>query len=195
MIIGITTTKNVSFRTVAQEFSNTYFYYLLGAATAPWKSLVDEIVAVERQLHSSDVVFVRSAAWDASGTPAQNEMMFQQVESGFGLQAANATMDRERAILIRWAAGKDVRGKPVYLRKWYHSCGNVNGISFATGQLANTQAIPDTSRATIATKVNELRYIGLSDAWTLCAKSGRLSEGDAECHKFLEHHQLGDMWR
>jgi hypothetical protein len=32
--------------------------------------------------------------------------------------------------------------------------------------------------------------------WTICSKTGRDPTGSNwEAHRYLEHHQLGDMWR
>lgn len=195
MQIGISVTKSVSFRGVQQEFANTYHYHHPTALTAPYESLVDEIIAEERKFHSTDVTFVRCAVWTSGGLPAQNEMKFQKNLSGLGLASTNASQDRERAVLIRWPAGVDTRGKPVYLRKWYHSCGSFNTTAFVAGNLQNTAAIASGERTTIAAAAEALREIGGAESWNLVAQSGRENTGQAQCHAYLEHHQLGDMWR
>jgi hypothetical protein len=104
-------------------------------------------------------------------------------------------MDRERAFLVRWAAGKDIRGKPVYLRKWFHSCGSANGATASTGILQQTIAFAPTVKAVVESKAEELREIGALELVNMCSATGRNAEGGAKCHDWLEHHQLGDMWR
>jgi hypothetical protein len=194
--IGISITKSVLFRGVQQEFSNTYHYQLSGAVTAPYDALVEEIVAVERQLHSTDVAFVRAAVWSSGGTKEQNQMLYQKPLTGFGSTATiTQAMDRERAFLIMWPAGVNVLGKPVYLRKWYHSCGIIAGYSPLSSALIQTASIPQTNRDAIATKAGELTNIGVGETWDLCAESGRVWEALPTCHPWIEHHQLGDMWR
>jgi hypothetical protein len=196
---GFTVTKTVTFRGVAQHFSNTYYYQraLWTPADSQLSGMIDEIVATEKKLHSIDVQFVRGQCWSADGTPGQNVMRVQKVLTGTGLGLAVTTMDRERAILIRWPAGKDVRGKPVYLRKWFHVSGDLQSASaFVTNALLqNTAGMADSQRTTIAGIAEELRELGISETYQLCAASGRENQGSAQCHKYLEHHQLGDEWR
>lgn len=197
MRIGVAIVKNTLFRGVQQEFSNVYYYELPTAVTAPAESIIDEITAKEKTLHSTVVNFVRGLAWSAGGTPGQNQMLHQKALSGTGTQTATSEMDRERAVLIRWPAGFDSRGKPVYLRKWYHSCGACAGQALnASSVLANTSDISTATRNAIATSVNDLRQVNDAvDLWDICAKGGRDTTGPAECHRYLEHHQLGDQWR
>lgn len=189
--------KSVSFRLVQQEFTNIYFFQ----RPAPWvpgggAAIINEIVGKEKAWHSTDVTFKRASLWSAGGTKAENQMLDQLTLSGTGNGTPSTTMDRERAVLIRWPAGVDVKGRPVYLRKWYHICGNWQTVGFSNGHMQNTLPIDDTSRSTIASAANGLKVVGGTvDTWTICASNGRSVTGDAQCHKWLEHHQLGDMWR
>lgn len=195
MRIAISITKKVSFRSVQQEFSNVYHYELMGAATGPWEALADEIKDAEVNWHASDVTFVRAHVWSAGGTPSQNVMLFQKPLTGTGMQQAIGNMDRERAVLIQWPAGVDSRGKPVYLRKWYHSCGNVHSETFTVANLQNTTPISEATRTVLANQATAFDEVGVAEAWNLCAASGRVPTGPPVAHKWLEHHQLGDAWR
>jgi hypothetical protein len=195
--IGITVVKRVLFRGVQQEFSNTYYYQRLGEiASTVRSSLIDELVASEKSFHSSEVTFVRAAMWSADGGPTQNAMLLEKDLSGTGSGSVNANMDRERAVLIRWPAGKDIRGRPVYLRKWYHSCGGFGPHYQPTSaELQNVNQIPAATRTTIANAVEAVRELGVTETIGLCSKNGREAQPTAECHAYLEHHQLGDQWR
>jgi hypothetical protein len=194
--IGISITKSVNYRGVEQEFTNTYHYVTPGAGVAgDHAALVAEIVAIERDLHSSDVTFRRAKVWSTGLGQQNNEMLHQQSLSGTGNQIVGGSMDRERAFLMQWPAGKDSRGKPVFLRKWFHSCGGANGYDPTSGVLQQTSAIPESGRDAVSNKANGLRIIGPLDEWLLVAQSGREHTGPGRIHKFLEHHQLGDMWR
>lgn len=195
MDIGVSITKKVFFRGVNQEFSNVYHYRNPSAVTGPWGTIVSEIVTTEKALHSTDVTFVTARVWSVGGSPAQNEMLHEETLTGTGTQATNSSMDRERAVLIRWPAGKDIRGKPVYLRKWYHCCGNANAVIFAAAQLQQTAAIAAGDRTTIASKADENRQVLPTASWDIISKKGRLTTGAAQCHSYLEHHQLGEAWR
>jgi hypothetical protein len=194
---GFSITKRVGFRESTQEFSNVYFYerQLGNPVTADLDSRLEEIVAIERDLHSTSVSFIRGRVWESGGTPAQNVMRIQKNLSGTGNQAAITSFDRERAVLFMWPAGVDIRGKPVFLRKWYHACGRCNGVNFTAAILDQTVAIPEADRTTLATRINDVRIIGSADDYLLVAQSGRPHTGPGTAHKFLEHHQFGDQWR
>lgn len=196
-IYAVSITKRVSFRGANQEFSNVYHYDYSGAlGQADADALIDAIKAIEVPLHSSDVTFVLGRVWTAGGSPAANQMVAEKALSGTGSQAVIGEMDRERAVLAQWPAGLNVLGRPVYLRKWFHSCGNCNAVSFSAAIFQNTAAISDANRNTIQAKVNELRQVTANaKTFNLCAKSGRLSTAPAVIYKWLEHHQLGDQWR
>jgi hypothetical protein len=199
--IGIAITKSVAFRDSTQEFSNVY-YYENGAAlpnAAGADALIDEVTALEKGRHSSLVSFVRGRCWSQLGSPASNEMISQKALSGTGSQTADATMDKERAYLVRWRAGVDSRGNPVYLRKWWHSCGVYAGAAGAPGSgiLANASGFTQAQRDAIKAAADAfLTLVSAGGGWSLVAKSGRTRSGTGDqAHKYLEHHQLGDMWR
>jgi hypothetical protein len=196
-IFGFSTTKRTPFRDSTQEFTNVY-YYRVSATVTPDSELearLNDIVTIERDLHSNVVTFIRGRVWEASGGPAENVMRVQINLSGTGNQTTISSMDKERAVLFQWPAGVDIRGKPVFLRKWFHSCGRCAGVTFGAAVLDNTVAILAADRATLATRINDLRLIGPLDEYLLVAKSGREHTGAGFAHPYLEHHQFGDMWR
>jgi hypothetical protein len=159
-------------------------------------NLINDVVNAEKPLHSSAVTYVRGRMWSSGGTIAQNEMIKDIALTGTGNQTADATLDRERAVLVMWKAGKDTRGKPVYLRKWYHSCGNCATVVMSDPVKANTTALSSSQQSLIATQADILTRIGVSEEWGLIAMSGRERDGGPPTvHRYLEHHQLGDEWR
>jgi|SRR5215211_1518987 len=195
--IGISCEKNTLFRGFQQPFWNTYYYErVLGLQTGEAVAIRDEIVNAEKSLHANNVNFVRLRIWTADGNAGENEMLHDFSLSGVGVLTPNINMDKERAFLIRWAAGKDSRNHNVYLRKWYHTCGNPAAGIIPTNVMANEATLSTALRNEMATKAQDLKVVGGTvDTWSLCSKVGRNVEGDAECHRYLEHHQLGDQWR
>lgn len=197
-VFAVSITKGVSFRGVQQEFSNVY--HLSGALpdAAQAALVASNIKGKEVNYHSLDVTFLRYKVWSAGGSAGQNQMIAQGNLSGVGGQAGNTALDRERAVLIRFSNGLDVRGRPKYLRKWFHSCGSCQGVTLnATGVFQNTAQIPSADRTTIANAATA-DFIGFtvnSILYTLCAPDGTVGTAPVECHRYLEHHQLGDMWR
>jgi hypothetical protein len=199
--IGIAITKSVAFRNGTQEFTNTYYYENGGALPdeAGAEALIDQAVSIEKGFHASTVSFIRGRCWSQIGTPAQNNMIHQKNLSGTGSATGDSSMDRERAFLFRWRAGNDSRGNPVYLRKWYHSCGQFGTASGVIGSSihANTAGFSNAVRDAMEVLVAALVVLTPAGGnWSLVAKSGRTRDDTTPtAHQFLEHHQLGDQWR
>lgn len=193
---GVAITKKVSFRGADQEFTNVYHYTGPTLSVSDATALAGQIKTKEVSFHSTDVVFVRYKVWTSGGGQAQNQMVAAGSLSGTGNQAVNTNMDRERAVLVMFAAGFDIRGHPVKLRKWYHSCGGCGDIAFGATVLQNTAQIASADRTTIANIADDLLVLTQGGGtYNLCAESGRAGGTPVEVHRYLEHHQLGDMWR
>lgn len=199
--VGVSITKSTAFRLSTQEFSNVY-YFEGGTALpsiADAEALIDAVKAAEVPFHSTAVTFVRGRCWSQEGSPGANNMIAQKNLSGTGSRSTNSTMDKERAVLVRWRAGVDSRGQPVYLRKWYHCCGDLpGGVVASAGLLQQSLGFSSAERTTIANAVENVRQFIIGGIpYILKSKAGRgISVGEsAVAHQFLEHHQFGDMWR
>ncbi len=198
--VGISITKRVAFRNSTQEFSNVYYYDGLTGrpSVSDAEGLIDTVANREKAFHGSDVTFVKGRIWEQTGDKATTEMITQKNLSGTGALTDNAQMDRERAYLFRLRAGVDSRGNPVYLRKWFHACANIGGVAISAGILTNESGFTQAERTTLANAVNSFIAIGSgATAGTICSKNGRPPTPFeiVNAHQFLEHHQLGDMWR
>jgi hypothetical protein len=201
-IIGVSITKETPFRLSTQEFSNVYFYNnhtgsVPDASGA--NAIIDAVVAFEKSIHASLATFIYGRLWWQTLTEPGTTMLAQKPLSGTGGSSIVGSFDKERAFLFRWPAGQDSRGNPVYLRKWYHTCGGF-GAQYSnptTTVLENVAAIASASRTAMASKVAEVAVLAAAGGgWELCAKSGRApTTFTPTCHEFLEHRQLGDMWR
>lgn len=201
--IGISIVKRCVFRDSIQEFTNTYHYGSLGLnpTEATALNLIDEVVIGEKAFHSTAVTFVRAACWSSGGTVSQNQMIAQKLLTGTGSTTPGTAMDMERAVLIQWPAGLDSLGRPVKLKKWYHCCGAFGSVVMTNNILQNVTAFSAADRTTMANLADANTRLGSPEAWGLVAESGRqrtggiLSADPPVAHKYLEHHQLGDMWR
>jgi hypothetical protein len=199
--VGVSVVKSFSFRGVAQEFSNTYYYETtLGVLEGTAISLIDAVVALERPMHSSSVTFVRARCWSAGGTKQENQMLAQKQLSGAGTNSNGplSSMDRERAFLVRFRAGNDTKGRPVYLRKWWHlDVGVIATDNLGTGGvLQNTAQLGSAARSQLVTWGNQFKSVQVGpQEFSLVSEKGRNIDGPTVAHPYLEHHQLGDMWR
>jgi hypothetical protein len=193
--IGISITKRCTFRDSLQEFSNVYHYNVAALPSqATAEGFITELVNIEKGFHATHTTFVRGRLWSAGGTNAQNNMIAQVTLSGTGSLSPIANMDRERAFLVRWPAGSDSRGKPVFLRKYYHSGAAVGTATPGATQLEQTAGFTQAQRDSYAGIMNNVRVLSAGQL-NLVAESGRQTQGPAEGHKYLEHHQFGDQWR
>lgn len=197
-LTGVSITMETPFRDSVQEFSNVFFYQSLGVmGPGDASGIVSYLVNRMKPLHSGAVTFKRAKVWSAGGSTADNRMIHEEELTGTGTGSIVAEFDRERAFLIQWPAGFDVRGHPVNLKKWFHSAGNpVGAAAAASAQLANTAQISAAARLTIENLCAGFAEPDtLTEAFHLCSATGRLAEGPPVCHPYLEHHQLGDQWR
>lgn len=199
--IGVSITKSTPFRGSTQEFSNVYYYEMAGLPSASAAdTIIDNLTTLEKTFHSTVVTFVRGRVWSETGNKATSEMITQKNLSGTGARATLTGLDPERAFLFRLRAGTDSRGNPVFLRKWYHACGQFVAATALIGNSHMSQSTGFTSAEKTAL-VNAMNAIGdangSANAPKLCAKGGRLPDVGATwaAHTWLEHHQLGDMWR
>jgi hypothetical protein len=199
-ITGVSITKSCSFRGVSQEFANTYYYETpLAVIAATADSMIDAIVALEKPMHASSVSFVRGRAWSAGGTPAQNEQLASKILSGVGTNAnsPSTAMDKERAFLVRVRAGVDTKGRPVYLRKWWHlDVGTIASTAISNTMLQNTASLVTAQRTQLEAWFDSFKHITVgAQGFDLVSDKGRQISGATQAHPYLEHHQLGDMWR
>jgi len=199
--IGISITKSCPFRDSVQEFSNVYYYENVGGALpspSEADALIDELVAFEKTIHSSSVTFVRGRCWSNGGSPGTSDMISQKLLSGVGTNGARL-IDAERAYLFRLRAGNDSRGNAVYFRKWYHTLGAApGGLSPNANVQQNVSGYTVGERGTMAGVIATIGGIGGGvEPWHIEAKSYRKATAGAnwDAHKYLEHRQLGDMWR
>lgn len=200
-IVGLSVTKECAFRDSVQPFSNVYFYNNFTGSLpsdAGALSMIDEVVAWEKTVHSTGVTFTYARIWSQGLTEFNSQMIEQKSLTGNGTSVHDNTLDRERAYLVRWRAGSDSRGNAVYLRKWYHTLGQFASAPLPTSTVySNTTGLSTATKDAIATKCQQIATLSAGGGgWQLCAKSGRgYNSNSPQSHPYLEHHQLGDQWR
>src|SRR5215204_349550 len=196
---GLAIQKRVAYRGGIQHFNNTYYYQTdIGTANLnDLNLLVDEVVAKEKAMFATAVTFVQARLWSQIGTPAENEMLIDKALTGTGALIPGAYHDRERAFLVRWRAGVDTKGRPVYLRKWWHLLANTIGAAGITqAMLEQTAELAAGTRSALETFADSVaNFTTAGSQVRLVAKSGRQITGGTQAHRYLEHRQLGDEWR
>lgn len=151
---SITIIKRFLYRGQQEEWSNTY--HLSGTTPtdqAGWKTLADAIIAIEKNAIGDVNSYVRAYGYVAG--QAHSAATIDYVALGGtlikGQLVATTTSPYppgDTAVMIRARAGTSSKGKPVYLRKYFHGC-PVSGdsvvsaqqtsmVTFATAMLAGT---------------------------------------------------------
>lgn len=195
-IIAIAILKQVAFRDSVQEFSNVYHYNVsITPNSSEAANRITEIETFEKSIHASIVSFLRGRCWTAGGSPSENAMIQDVILSGNGSLTQTTGLDRERAFLVQWPAGVDSRNRVVYLRKWWHTCAAMAGVTVGTAQTSQSSGFSNADQIAIENKATEITEIGTANEYDLCSASGRVFQGPAQAHPYLEHRQLGDQWR
>jgi hypothetical protein len=172
-----------------------YKYTGLNPSASLAESVLDNIVTLEKAFHANSISFVKGRVWSAGGSVSQNQMIFQKTLTGTGSTTSFAA-DRERAFLVAWPAGFDSRGKPVFLRKWWHTFGSMGGVTPSANVMQNISGFSTTERTAIANAASSFEPLQVNaQSMSLCSANGRGTTGSPIAHRYWEHHQLGDQWR
>ena len=123
---AITLIKSFEYRGVDEEWSNQYHFG--GAATpgsdSDWRTIVDDLVALEIACYSERVTVVRALCYLNSDDPSvytYNLADFGGVVPGELDSTAGITQAGDAAGWVRWDTGKtSSTGKRIYLRKYFH---------------------------------------------------------------------------
>jgi len=159
MAVGLTTIKN-SYRhgALTEEWSN--HYHLTGPDpddAAAWKALVDAFIAEERKFLPDTTTIPRAYGYvsDADTATAVYSVDYRVAPltpvNGVILSTDGVMTPSDAAMWIRWKLSRNnTKGRPVYLRKYYHGVMRTNGTSQALGDTPSpTQVTAYTNFATL----------------------------------------------
>jgi len=124
---GVTLIKKFQYRQAPEEWSNTYHF--LGDAPSTdvdWQDLIDALVALEVQVLTIRNYVVR--AYGYADTDNDASFVYDIAGTGDGVRGTVTPSDEgaveapgDCAGWIRWKTNYlNSKGKPVYLRKYYH---------------------------------------------------------------------------
>lgn len=131
---GVTVIKKFLYRDDAdEEFSNTYHF--VGSPpsdSAGWTSLINALVSLEYLVLYSDVSYVRAYGYDNTDNDAS--FIYDDL-GGTGPHATGAISPTsvpfapgDAAAWVRWKTSRtNSKGKPIYLRKYFHHIGVAGG--------------------------------------------------------------------
>lgn len=123
---GLTIVKKFTYRgDASEEFSNQY--WLTGGApadSAAWLSLANAVIAQEKTCYTSAVSVVQAYGYadDAEHTPAIYSLDLHGAPvAGTLPDGTSLPTSGDTAVWLRWKTSRlNTKGKPIYLRKYFH---------------------------------------------------------------------------
>lgn len=122
----MTLTKRFAYRGADELWSNTYHF--VGSAptsTADWRSLVDDLVAIEKAVYPDTVVVVEALCYE--NTDEDSVYTYHLADFGgevsgtFTPDAGDQRITGDDACIVGWDTGaRNSQGKPIWLRKYFH---------------------------------------------------------------------------
>jgi hypothetical protein len=133
-VAGLTIVKKFTYRGDAnEEYSNSY--HLDGSVPAnstDWKALADAMIASEKTCYPAAVSVVRAYGYD-SDDPTAHSVWSYDYALGTGAVAgtyggAFVEVPGDVAYFAKWKTSRNnTKGKPIYLRKYFHGGGASSG--------------------------------------------------------------------
>jgi len=123
---SITIVKSFSYRAAPEEWSNTFFMDGdLPSSPASWKTLADAVIADEKLCYDENTTVVRAIGHQAGQSVAvwsYDYLAHSEEVPGTLTPGTGATpCPGDAAAWIRWSTDQlTSRGKPIYLRSYFH---------------------------------------------------------------------------
>jgi hypothetical protein len=173
-----------------QEFSNVYHLATVPAQTFLDEGVIDEVVRLEKTIHSTAVTFVRGRTWGPteSGDPLVSVTRTIKDVTGAGAAADSTGMYMEAAILVTWPLGRyGSKNRPQYLRKWYHTRSALGHNTDGSGLLGT----PSLALKDFVLSITSVKVGAATDGYEMVTAKGREPISAGVLYKYLEHRQLG----
>lgn len=154
-VVGLTLVKAFTYRGDAnEEYSNQY--WLSGGIPADgtaWKALADALIVQEKTIYPADCRVVRAYGYDRDDDGAPSVWSFDYAAAAATvpgtLAAPTQPSPGDSAVWIRWKTGRlNSKGKPIYLRKYYHPACAKDASAAGRDQVVTAQVAALTGVAT-----------------------------------------------
>jgi hypothetical protein len=162
-LTGLTLIKRFTYRGVStEEFANQYhFTGTVPADATAWRALFDAMVTAEKPVYPSSVTVVRGYGYATDNPDDPNVWTVDLTVSpetpvaGTCTTTSSSLAPGDAAVWVRWKTSRlNSRGKPIYLRKYFHPA------LFITAGVSDTiQPTQKTNLNTLGTKLFDASFI------------------------------------
>lgn len=168
--LRITLVKEFNYRGAAEEWSNTYGF--TGPALADYSAMVtfvNQIAFFEKTLYVSTCKVVRALIYQPGSIVADRTLDFAaevggQTPGTLILTAGTPEWAGDQAGWIRGKIGVNSKGRPVYVRKYYHA---------GTSPVEDTDQVSGNWGAAANAYLNTITGGGLQDGRRWCGPNGQ----------------------
>lgn len=144
---SLTLVTKFTYRGADELFSNTYFMNgTTPASDSSWKTLADNVIAEYKVILPTDQHIVRAIGHVAGSSVAVWEYDYEAHSAAVAGTDGGASFEQggDTAVWVRWpTAARTSKGKPIFLRSYFHPGQSVSN------------ADPDTTRAALVTALVE----------------------------------------
>jgi hypothetical protein len=126
-VCGVTLITKFTYRGQGEEYSNQYWFSGTEPADATaWKALADAIIASQKTIIDPTASLVRAYGHNNPDPHAANVWTWDYLAASTSVAGTFAPgtalpMPGDCAVWIRWKVNRlSSKGKPIYLRKYYH---------------------------------------------------------------------------
>lgn len=167
---GLVVVKRFPYRSnTTEEFSNGYWFTgTVPASNAGWRSLLDALVLQEKTCYPATVEVIKAYGY---GSDADDAASVYSIDlrntpdvpvAGTLTTTGSQGTPGDAAALVRWKTARlSTKGKPVWLRKYFH------GVRHDTSNFDNVVAAQQTALNAFATKLRDGSFF---EARTLTAR-------------------------
>lgn len=121
---GIILIKSFAYRGQDEEWSNLYHFSGAGSDPANWRDMTDALVTLEKTVYSNRVTILRALCYDNTDNDSvytYDLADYAGVVPGTLSPSLGDVAPGDVAGWVRWDTGtRSSRGKPIYLRKYFH---------------------------------------------------------------------------
>lgn len=153
-------TKTVNWHGRIEEWSSVY-HYDTGVAPSEqgWSDLIDAIVAAERPLYGSGVLFKSARVHGPTNEdPEDDQMRFAKDLSLGGTSVSGIQAPPESCVVVEWSLGRSARGYKQLLKKFHHAV-TIEGTSPSALHANGVNKLDSTHKAKFLTYGNAVKAI------------------------------------